>query len=303
MRGRKSKNKTAIPVVAVLILMIISTLISSLNDYLKPEKTVESYKNSSGDIAVHFLDVGQGDCEFVELPDGKCVLIDAGDSNCGKQIVDYIVQCGYNSIDYVIATHPHADHIGSMSYIVDNLDIGEIYMPKVSSNTKTFERMLTSISDKGLSINSAAAGVQVYSDSNLKMEFVAPVSDSYEDLNNYSAVLRITYGDNSFLFTGDAEDISEDEMIANYYYSLSSDVLKVGHHGSDSSSTEKFLHAVSPEYAVISCGAYNSYGHPHSELLSRIKKVGADIYRTDKQGTVTIICNGKGNFDIRCEVE
>ena len=300
MSTKRNKKKSPLPAIIVLLLIIIPSVFSAVNsqsDQNKPTSVADNGKN----MVVHFLDVGQGDSEFIEFPDGKCMLIDAGTAEYSQTVTEAIENYGYSSIDYVVATHPHADHIGAMADVVESFDVGEIYMPKVSSNTKTFENLLTAISDKGMSINTAKAGVEIYSDSMLKMEFLAPVSDSYDDLNNYSAVLKITYGNYSFLFTGDAEDISENEMLLNDSSALASDVLKVGHHGSDSSSTAEFLSAVQPEYAVISCGEGNSYGHPHSETMDRLNAIGTQIYRTDKQGTVTVICDGSGSFDVQYE--
>lgn len=300
MSARRNKKKSPLPAIIVLLLIIIPSVFSAVNNQLDKDKPT-SVADNGKNMVVHFLDVGQGDSEFIEFPDGKCMLIDAGTAEYSLTVTEAIENYGYSSIDYVVATHPHADHIGGMSSVLESFDVGEIYMPKVSSNTKTFENLLTAISDKGMSVNTAKAGVEIYSDSMLKMEFLAPVSDSYDDLNNYSAVLKITYGNYSFLFTGDAEDISENEMLLNDSSALASDVLKVGHHGSDSSSTAEFLSAVQPEYAVISCGKGNSYGHPHSETLDRLNAIGTQIYRTDKQGTITVICDGSGSFDIQCE--
>lgn len=300
MSTKRNKKKSPLPAIIVLLLIIIPSVFSAVNNQLNQDKPISAPDNDNNMI-VHFLDVGQGDSEFIEFPDGKCMLIDAGTAEYSQTVTEAIENYGYSAIDYVVATHPHADHIGAMADVVESFDVGEIYMPKVSFNTKTFENLLTAISDKGMSINTAKAGVEIYSDSMLKMEFLAPVSDSYDDLNNYSAVLKITYGNYSFLFTGDAEDISENEMLLNDSSALASDVLKVGHHGSDSSSTAEFLSAVQPEYAVISCGEGNSYGHPHSETLDRLNAIGTQIYRTDKQGAVTVICDGSGSFDIQYE--
>lgn len=301
MSVKYDKKKYYTPAVFVLAVVILLSAISFFSSQTKTDNAVNEALTNKDGIVVHFLDVGQGDSEFVELPNGQCMLIDAGTADSGQTVTDYIKQCGYTKIDYLVATHPHADHIGGMSQVVEGFDIGEIYMPKVSTATRTFEGLLEEISDKGMTINTAKAGIEVYSDSELQMEFLAPVGTQYEEINNYSAVLKISYGSNSFLFTGDAEDISEEEMLDRDYSSLSADVLKVGHHGSRYSSTIDFLYAVKPEYAVISCGAGNSYGHPHSEVLDRLNKLKAQIYRTDEQGTVTVTCDGKGGFDVECE--
>lgn len=294
-------GKKQIPVIIALIIAVIVSVASVINNQTEDSRPANNVNSNSGNLVVHFLDVGQGDSEFIELPDGKCMLIDAGTSEYSQTVIENINSYGYSLIDYVVATHPHADHIGGMSEVINSFEIGEIYMPKVSTSTRTFENLLTAISDKGLSINTARAGVKVYSGSILEIEFLAPVSSNYDDLNNSSAVLKISYGSNSYLFMGDAEELSEKEMIKNNHTLLDADVLKVGHHGSDSSSTYEFLSAVSPKYAVISCGVDNSYGHPHRETVDKLNKAGAEIYRTDEQGNITITCDGSGGFDVETE--
>lgn len=292
------KKQTPVGTLAIILAVLIAVAVVKITG-ISDTKTQNS-SLSAGDclLTVHFLDVGQGDSEFIELPNGQCMLIDAAESEYSDDIVSTVEYLGYSEIDYLVATHPHADHIGGMAQVVKSFDIGEIYMPKAVTDTKTYENLLTVISDKNYAINTAVAGKTVYSDSQLEIEFLAPVGSDYNDLNDYCAVVKITYGENSFLFTGDAEELAEGEMMQNDYSSLDCDVLKVGHHGSSSSSSMEFLNAVSPKYAVISCGTGNSYGHPHSEALSRLAKAGAEVYRTDKEGTVTVTCDGKGNFEV-----
>ena len=251
-----------------------------------------SYSESAfqkGMLNVHFLDVGQGDSIFIELPDEKTMLIDAGENYHGAGIKNYIGDCGYSKIDYLVATHPHADHIGSMPYIVRNMDIGSVYMPKAAANTKTYENLLESISDKGLKITSAKAGLTIAKDSDYTINVVAPVTIDEDNLNNSSAVIKLTYKDNTFLFTGDAEK-KELETINS---DISADVLKVGHHGSTTSTTEEFLDEVKPSYAVISAGEDNSYGHPHRETLDLLEEFNCKIYRTDIDKTVVFSSDGK----------
>lgn len=242
-----------------------------------------------GMLNVHFLDVGQGDSIFIELPDEKTVLIDAGENYHGEGIKSYIADCGYSKIDYLVATHPHSDHIGSMSYIVRNMDIDSIYMPKAAANTKTYENLLESVSNKGLRVTSAKAGLTIANEREYTIDVIAPVTIDEKDLNNCSAVIKLTYKDNSFLFTGDAET-EELETITD---EISADVLKVGHHGSVTSTTEEFLNAVNPLYAVISAGEGNSYGHPHQETLDLLDEFGCEVYRTDIDKTVVFSSDGK----------
>ena len=295
-----AKNKkTGIPVITVIIAIILSLvyLVSNShepNDYSSTDNK-KSEMASIGELTVHYLDVGQGDSEFIILPDGKTMLIDASFDEYGDDIVDSIHSFGYNSIDCVVATHPDADHIGGMPEVINSFEISDVYMPKVSKTTKTFEDLLETIADNDLEISTAKAGKTIYSNSeyNYSVNIIAPIGDYYDNVNDYSAVIKITFGAQSFLFMGDAEETSENEMLEADRSLLSADVLKVGHHGSSSSSTIDFLNAVNPDYAVISCGVDNNYGHPHKETLSKLSSLGVEVYRTDIDGTVTFTCDGK----------
>lgn len=258
--------------------------------------TVSNTENSSRNLISHYIDVGQGDSEFIELPDGTTMLIDAGTADYGETVVDYIKNLGYSKIDYLVGTHPHADHIGGMQKVVQSFDIGSVYMPKASNNTKTYENLLTEIKNKGLKIKSAKAGVSIISEDNLKVDILAPNSSEYDELNNYSAVVKITYKNNKFLYMGDAEKLSEDEIKAD----VSADVIKIGHHGSTSSSSKNFVKKVKPQYAVICVGKDNSYGHPKDTIIKRWKDIGAKILRTDEDGSITITSDGS-NISVNTE--
>ncbi|MBR6728642.1 MAG: MBL fold metallo-hydrolase [Clostridia bacterium] len=247
--------------------------------------------STEGNLCVSFLDVGQGDSTFIELPDGKTALIDAGEAEYAESIIDYIKNRGYKKLDYIICTHPHADHIGGMHAVIEAFSVGEVYMPKVSHTSRAYERLLEAVKAKGLSVHAARAGVEIANQDGINMQFVAPCDDSYEELNDFSAVLHVTYGSTAFLFTGDAESLSENEMLTSGA-KLQADVLKVGHHGSNSSSQKRFLQAVRPEWAVISAGADNDYGHPSEKVLTRLRATGAEIVRTDEAGTVIFISDG-----------
>jgi beta-lactamase superfamily II metal-dependent hydrolase len=246
----------------------------------------------SGKLIVAYLDVGQGDSIFIQTPSGKTMLIDAGVPEMGSKVVDYIKSRGINRIDILVATHPHNDHIGGIPDVINSFQIGKFYMPKVTTTTKTFENVLRAAKSKGLSINVAKAGLTLDLGEGIKADMLAPNSTHYDDLNNYSAVIKITYGNTAFMFTGDAEKESEQEML-HIGYNLKADVLKVGHHGSSSSSTWAFLKAVSPKYAVISVGKGNDYGHPHKETMEKLKSLGITVYRTDECRTVIVTSDGK----------
>ena len=242
--------------------------------------------NAESSLRVSFIDVGQGDSEFIELPNGETLLIDAGTNETGADVVNYIESLGYSSIDYVVGTHPHEDHIGGLDDVIRTFDVESVYMPKVTADTKTFEDVLDAVDEKGLTINTAKAGVTLVDGDGLSVKMLAPVLDEYDNTNDYSAVIKVVYGDTSFLFTGDAEQYAEDLITGD----VDSDVLKVGHHGSSTSTGEAFLERVSPSYAVISCGLGNSYGHPHTETIEKLG--GIPVFRTDEMGTIVATSEG-----------
>lgn len=258
--------------------------------------TAIKYTPDVKNLVVHYLDVGQADSIFIELSNGQTMLIDAGNNENGPQIVNYIKALGYYKITYLVATHPHADHIGGMAYVVNILGIGSVYMPKATTATQTYTDLLTAIQNKGLGILTAKAGIDIISTDSLKISMLAPNKDQYDDLNNYSAVIKITNKNNSFLFMGDAEQLSENEITAD----LTADVLKVGHHGSTSSTGTAFLNKVHPKYAVISVGTGNDYGHPARSTLDSLTSIGAIIYRTDKARTIVFTSDGTKISTIEC---
>lgn len=285
-------------ILMLLVLMGVSGC-TQLDLDIPSSSGLENDKNfvaSDDKIISHYIDVGQGDASFIEFPNGEVMLIDAGIASSSEKIIEYIQSLGYNQIDYVIATHPHADHIGGMAEVIKTFDIGTIYMPKAVSTSKTYENLLKTIKDKGLSIKTGKAGVNVLQEEDLTIEMLAPNQDKYSSLNNYSIVLKITYGNTSFLYTGDAEELSEKEITGN----VEADVLKVGHHGSDTSSSEEFLEKVNPKYAIISVGEDNSYGHPASSTIKKLEKYTNHIYRTDLNGTVVVTSDGV-NIEVKTE--
>lgn len=279
----KNKKKYIYYFLVTLILLI--QLISN-----RQQPSIKS--DISGKITVDFIDVGQGDAILVTSSNGAAMLIDAGDNSDENRIVEYLTNKGIKKLDYVIGTHPHADHIGGLDAVIRNFDVGDIYMPKKSHTTKTFKDVLVAVKERGYSIQTAKAGVRFELEPGVDVQMVAPIADTYENLNDYSAVVRLSCGNISFLFTGDAEKISEYEMLESQY-SLSSTVLKVGHHGSVTSTSDEFLEQVNPKYAVISSGKENEYGHPHKEIIEKLKQANIEYYNTQTSGTIRAITDGE----------
>lgn len=245
----------------------------------------------SEDLEVHFIDVGQGDCILIKGKE-KNMLIDAGSDSYSYDVINYIASQGIYRLDYVVGTHPHEDHIGSLDDVIDYFDVGKVILPEVIHTSIAFENLLDSIEMNDLSLTIASPG-DSYDLDGAKALILAPLRQTYGNLNNYSVVIKLINGENSFLFTGDAEHISENEMLDNDYRILKSDVLKLGHHGSSSSSSEEFLRAVNPDYGVILVGERNSYGHPHWETLDVLEYMGIKYFRTDLDGNIIFRSNGE----------
>ena len=244
---------------------------------------------SENEIRVHFIDVGQGDAILVQSID-HAVLIDAGPTAAGANVVAHIAHFGVDTLDYVVATHPHADHIGGLPAVLDRFEVRELWAPDVVHTTNTFERFLDAVERNGLEITPISAGATL-SAGIIQMLAVAPNSSGHSNLNDYSIVLHMRHGETSFLFTGDAETFSENEMLAADW-DLQSNVLNVGHHGSRTSSTDRFLDAVQPEAAVIQLAADNRYGHPHREVLDRFDERDILVLRTDELGSIIMTTDG-----------
>ena len=258
-------------------------------------EVVPGITSTYGLMRVHFLDVGQGDCSFIELGNGQTMLIDAGNPEDGDDIVEYIKKLQYGDIDYVVATHPHDDHIGGMAEVLKTFPVEKMYMPNAVHTSYSFENLLNVIEEKDIDLNVAKSGTSILSGGPINIDILSPVQEEYSEMNNYSAVVRITYGESSFLFTGDAEKIVESEILNS---EIDVDVLKVGHHGSNSSSSEAFIEVATPQIAIISCGQDNMYGHPDYEVLSLLDENNIKVYRTDEAGTIMVTADQKDNITV-----
>lgn len=286
-----------------ILIILLAFLIINNQDKIKNlfnqnnNQNQNDYINTNNDLLkVHYLDVGQGDSIFIELPNNETMLIDAAESYQSENIINYLKNLNYQKIDYVIGTHPHTDHIGGLKDIINTFEIGKIYMPKVASTTKTYESLLMAIKDKNLKINTAKAGTSIIDTDALKINILAPNNSIYTELNNYSVVTKITYGTTKFLFMGDAEKLSENEIKEN----VTADVIKIGHHGSNTSSSIDFIKKVNAKYGIISVSLNNKYNLPKEETITNWENSGTKIYLTSTNGTIRASSDGT-NIKIESE--
>lgn len=254
-----------------------------------------SNENNSGiigDVAcrVHFINVDQGDSILIES-EGEYMLIDAGENNQGEIVVNYLNSLGITTLDYIIGTHPHSDHIGGMDDVLDAFTIEKAILPNTTYNTKTYQSVLDGIAEQNTETIWAEVGA-TYTLGDASFMIIAPAKDDYTDPNDWSVGIKLVCGESSFVMCGDAEAGAEKDILATGI-DLEADVLKCGHHGSSTSTSEAFLKAVNPTYAVISCGVNNKYGHPHAEVIARLEDDDVLYYRTDLLGTIIASTDGK----------
>ena len=280
----KKKTRRKIRILLAFALLTAGILLSCLAAHRSlPEGTLE----------IHFLDVGQGDSAFICTNAGNA-LIDTGEADAREFV--YLSLKPYGSrLEYLIITHPHSDHMGGASYILKKMDVGTVVLPRSNGWDSTYAELLTDIHASGASVLFADPGLE-FSLGDASFRVLAPL-DQYAEENDRSAVIRLEFGKSSALFTGDAEELSEADQLRQYGSEkknlLDADILKIGHHGSSSSSSYPYLWAVTPQYAVISCGKNNSYGHPAADVVKRLETIGVKILRTDQLGTIRFVTDGE----------
>ena len=302
-RRKKSTQKFIGSIIGIIVLMIAGIFglnNENINSILETENNAnttaeqEITANSmpvDGNLNIYFIDVGQADSILITNNDAS-MLIDAGNNEDGEDVVNFIKDKGITKLDYVVGTHPHEDHIGGLDDVINSdLEITNIYMPKIETTTKTFEDVIDAIQNKGLTIYSPKKG-DTFTVGNASLEVMTDSILDEDNLNLSSITLLMQYGNNKFLFMGDAE--AENEETRDW---PKVDLLKVGHHGSNTSSSDKFLNETKPTYSIIMAGEGNSYGLPTEETLNKLQNIGSIIYRTDLNGTITVTSDGE-NIEI-----
>ena len=280
-----------------IISSIIGIIVVLLAGYFGIDLTQDSKVPKDSKLMISYMDVGQGDAAYIKV-NGNDILIDAGPRSNSKELLEQLKAKNIDDFELVIATHPHEDHIGGMVDVFKEYEVKAFYSPKITHTTKTYENLVKAVKDEGLKTKELKGGMVIDLGEGAKFEVFTPQKSEYEELNDYSPIMKLSFGDTSYLFTGDAEKLAEEEALSKYKTSLDSDVIKFGHHGSSSSSSNAFIEAVSPKYGIISCAKDNKYGHPHRETLDIIKKYNIKTFRTDTDGEIILTSDGKSiNFN------
>lgn len=295
---KKRKNNTKL--ISGVVIFIIAVLAFAGSRLIKDPETLfedtglrNSQQSESNMMYVDFIDVGQGNCTLVHMGD-TAILVDSGEVGAAQTVISYIKNLGIDELDCVLVTHPHSDHMGAMTKILYEFEIKDLIMPEIPEDiiptNSTYEKFLTAVSDTAENVIPAEAGM-TYSYGEMNLEILAPLH-GYDNLNDMSAVSRVSFGETSMMFMGDASTAVEKDLL-NTGKDFSADIINIGHHGSKTASSQKWLEAVNPGFAVICCGAGNEYGHPHSVVTERLDNIGIEYYRTDLNGTVVFQSNSK----------
>ena len=272
-----------------IISSIIGIIVVLLAGYFGIDLTQDSKVPKDSKLMISYMDVGQGDAAYIKV-NGNDILIDAGPRSNSKELLEQLKAKNIDDFELVIATHPHEDHIGGMVDVFKEYEVKAFYSPKITHTTKTYENLVKAVKDEGLKTKELKGGMVIDLGEGAKFEVFTPQKSEYEELNDYSPIMKLSFGD--------AEKLAEEEALAKYKTSLDSDVIKFGHHGSSSSSSNAFIEAVSPKYGIISCAKDNKYGHPHRETLDIIKKYNIKTFRTDTDGEIILTSDGKSiNFN------
>ncbi len=273
----------------IAVMFLIFVIASSINGNTELIDELEQRP-----LQVFYIDVGQGDCALIKFND-EYMLIDSGEAVYADDVISFIKSKNITKLKYVVATHPHSDHIGGLSEILQNFEVESIIMPKVTTNTQIFEDLIKTIKEKEIEVIVAKVNDK-YNLGDSEFVLLAPFDIESDNLNDYSVVIRLLYKNASFIFTADVESNVENQ-ISSSFSNLKSTVLKVAHHGSTTSSSQAFIDAVKPSICVISVGENNSYNHPHKEVVDRLSKICDNIFRTDLNGTIAIYTDGN-NLDV-----
>lgn len=299
--GRKKSVKKLIMVIIILLASFFGVIeFSEYNEQTNPSENIGNIVNSDERLIITMIDVGQAD-SFLLVQNGEVALIDCGTSSTSKRIVEYLSEQGITHIDYVFGTHPHDDHMGGMQKVITSVDVDNIYIPDIKDGdvvSNWYMKLINTFNVGNYNVKHPKVGDE-YQLGEATIKIIGPISEPKDNLNNYSTVMKVSFGEMDIIFTGDAEKIVESEILDSGV-NLEAEILKVGHHGSDTSTSQEFLDAISPEYALISAKVGNKYEHPTASTMEDLKKRGIEVYRTDENGNVVIELS-PNNVQFNCE--
>ncbi len=299
----KKNLKVLLSSISVVIILVLAFVFGGMDlvnelfnqdEYIYEDYIIDNSENGNiiinDMLKIHYIDVGQGDSILLQNED-KTILIDGGTRASKDKLLNYLTENGIETLNYVIATHPHEDHIGSLDDAINNFNVEHVLMPKKSASTKVFSDLVEAIKNKGLKAEQLEVGTEINL-ADMKITILAPVKDDYKETNDVSVGIKVDYKDNSFIFTGDVEEVAEKDII-DTGLNLKANVFKANHHASTTSNSKEFIEKVNPTYAIIQVGEGNSYGHPHTEILELFQQNNITVYRTDRNGNIVLTTDGK----------